>query len=85
MVVLLEVFTSKNCPFCPKAIAAVEEVVKELGSQVEYKHYDVDEYVDKTMEYKIMSVPTIVVNGRVAFRDAPEPKRLISKIKRNMK
>lgn len=85
MVVTLEVFTSKNCPYCPKAIEAANEAVKELGSDVDYKHYDIDESMDKVREYQIMSVPTIVVNGRIAFRDAPEPKRLIAKLKRNMK
>ena len=85
MVVTLEVFTSKNCPYCPKAIEVANEAVKELGSDVDYKQYDIDENMDKVREYQIMSVPTIVVNGRTAFRDAPEPKRLIAKLKRNMK
>ena len=85
MVVTLELFTSKNCPYCPKAVTTAKEAVKELGNDVNYKHFDVDENKDKVKEYQIMSVPTIVVNGRVAFRDAPEPKRLIAKLKRNIK
>lgn len=85
MVVKLEIFTSKNCPYCPKALNAIDEAVNELGDNIDLHKYDIEEDIDKVKEYDIMSVPTIVVNGRIAFREAPEPKRLIAKIKRNMK
>lgn len=85
MVVKLEVFTKQDCPYCPKAVHAAEEAVEALGDDVEYTKYDIANHMDKVREYNIMSVPTIVVNGRIAFREVPETKRLIAKLKRNMR
>jgi len=85
MVVKLEVFTKQDCPYCPKAVKAAEEAVEVLGDDVEYIKYDIAEHMDKVREYEIMSVPTMVVNGNIAFVEVPETKRLIAKLKRNMK
>ncbi|RAP52565.1 MAG: thioredoxin [Methanosphaera sp. rholeuAM270] len=84
MSVKLEVFTSKSCPYCPMAVSAAEEVVKELGDQVDYEHLDVDENIDKVREYQIMSIPTVVVDGEVAFIGAPTPEELSKKIRKTL-
>lgn len=81
MTVKLEVYTSKTCPYCPMAVAAAEDAVKELGDAVEYEHLDVDENMDKVRKYQIMSVPTVVIDDEVAFIGAPESNELISKLK----
>lgn len=81
MTVKLEVYTSKTCPYCPMAVAAAEDAVKELGDAVEYEHLDVDENMDKVRKYQIMSVPTVVIDDEVAFIGAPESDELISKLK----
>lgn len=76
MVVKLEVYTSKTCPHCPKAKEAAEKVKEKLGDQLDYQPLDVDENMDKVREYQIMSVPTIVIDGEVAFIGAPRTKEL---------
>lgn len=81
MTVKLEVYTSKTCPYCPMAVAAAEDAVKELGDAVEYEHLDVDENMDKVRKYQIMSVPTVVIDDEVAFIGAPESNELISKLR----
>lgn len=81
MTVKLEVYTSKTCPYCPMAVAAAEDAVKELGDAVEYEHLDVDENMDKVRKYQIMSVPTVVIDDEVAFIGAPESDELISKLR----
>ncbi|MBQ6220564.1 MAG: MJ0307 family thioredoxin [Methanosphaera sp.] len=84
MSVKLEVFTSQSCPYCPMAVAAAEKAVEELGDDVDYEHLNVDENLDKVREYQIMSVPTIVVDGEVAFIGAPEPEEIVRKIKKTL-
>lgn len=84
MSVKLEVFTSQSCPYCPMAVAAAEKAVEELGDDVDYQHLNVDENLDKVREYQIMSVPTIVVDGEVAFIGAPEPEEIVRKIKKTL-
>ena len=81
MAVKLEVYTSQSCPYCPMAVAAAEDAVKALGDKIEYEHLDVNEHMDKVREYQIMSVPTVVIDGEVAFIGAPESDELIEKLK----
>lgn len=82
MSVKLEVFTSHSCPYCPVAVEVAEQVVKDFGDDVEYEHLNVDENMDKVREYQIMSVPTVVIDGKTAFIGAPEPEELTKKLKK---
>lgn len=84
MTIKLEVFTSLSCPYCPMAVAAAEEAVKELGDVVDYEHLDVNENIDKVQEYTIMSVPTVVIDGEVAFIGAPSTEELVEKLKEKL-
>lgn len=84
MTIKLEVFTSLSCPYCPMAVAAAEEAVKELGDVVYYEHLDVNENMDKVQEYTIMSVPTVVIDGEVAFIGAPSTEELVEKLKEKL-
>ncbi|MDD6534124.1 MAG: thioredoxin family protein [Methanosphaera sp.] len=84
MVVKLEVYTSQTCPFCPRAVAAAEKVVEKFGDQVEYEHLDVAENMDKVQQYEIMSVPTVIIDGEVAFVGAPTARNLAEKVKEKL-
>lgn len=81
MTVKLEVFTSQTCPYCPMAVEAAEEAKKELGDKIDFEHLDVAENMDLVQKYSIMSVPTVIIDGEVAFVGAPQPKELIAKLK----
>lgn len=84
MSVKLEVYTSQSCPYCPMAVDAAEKAVAEMGDDVEYEHLDVNANIDKVQEYGIMSVPTVVVDGEVAFVGAPQPDELVRKLKKTL-
>ncbi len=84
MTVELEVFTSQSCPYCPMAIEVVDEAKKELGDAVNVAKLDVAVNPEKVREYDLMSVPTIVINGEIAFTGAPDTDELIEKIKSEM-
>ncbi len=82
MTVTLEVFTSHSCPYCPVAVEVAEKVMQNFGDEVEYSHLNVDENMDKVREYQIMSVPTVVINGKTAFIGAPDEEELTKKLKK---
>ncbi|WP_304123297.1 MJ0307 family thioredoxin [Methanosphaera cuniculi] len=84
MAVKLEVFTSQTCPYCPMAVEVAEEAKKELGDKVDFEHYDVAEHMDLVQKYQIMSVPTIIIDGEVAFVGAPSAQELISKLEQKI-
>ncbi|MBW9223647.1 MJ0307 family thioredoxin [Methanothermococcus sp. SCGC AD-155-E23] len=78
--VKIEVFTSPMCPHCPPAKRVVEEVVSEIGGGVEVEYIDVMKEPERAAKYGIMAVPTIVINGEVAFIGAPTKEELKEKL-----
>ncbi|HID47100.1 MAG TPA: thioredoxin [Methanothermococcus okinawensis] len=78
--VKIEVFTSPTCPHCPPAKRVVEEVVAELGGGVDVEYIDVMREPERAIKYGIMAVPTIVINGEVAFVGAPTKEELKAKL-----
>ena len=82
MSVKLEVFTSKTCPHCPSAIAVAQKAKEEYGDELDFQQLDVDENIDKVREYQLMSVPTLVIDGKVEFIGAPTEEELIRAIKK---
>ena len=82
MRVKLEVFTSQSCPYCPMAVEVAEQMVKEFGDDLDYQHLDVNENMEKVREYEIMSVPTVVLEGKTVSIGAPDPEQLSRQIKK---
>jgi len=74
---LIEIITSPQCPHCPMAKRVVEEVVKKVScDDIEVKYIDATEDPGTVEKYSIMAVPTIVVDGEVAFVGAPSSEQL---------
>ena len=80
MVVKVEVFTSPSCPYCPMAIEVVNEVEKEMPGTLEIEKIDIMVDRDKAVEYGLMAVPAIALNGVVRFVGAPSKEELTSAI-----
>lgn len=82
---LIEVFSSPICPHCPGAKRVVEEVVDKLScDDIEVKHIDVTEDPGSAEKYSIMAVPTIVVDGEVAFVGAPTAQQFEEYLKKKL-
>lgn len=64
------------------AVEVAEQMVKEFGDDLEYEHLDVNENMEKVREYQIMSVPTVVLEGKTVSIGAPEPEQLSRQIKK---
>jgi small redox-active disulfide protein 1 len=84
MVVKVEVFTSPSCPYCPMAIQVVEEVEKEMPKDLEVEKIDIMVDREKAIEYGLMAVPAIALNGVVRFVGAPNKDELLSAIKEEL-
>ncbi|MDI6655238.1 MAG: MJ0307 family thioredoxin [Candidatus Hydrothermarchaeota archaeon] len=70
MVIKVEVFKTEMCPHCPKAVALVKEVTKDLEN-VEVEIIDAMQNPKRALEYGIMAVPAIVINGTKKFIGMP--------------
>lgn len=84
MVVKVEVFTSPSCPYCPMAVEVVEEVKKEMPNDLEVEKIDIMVDREKAIEYGLMAVPAIALNGVVRFVGAPNKDELLEAIKEEL-
>jgi thioredoxin len=84
MVVKVEVFTSPSCPYCPMAVEVVDEVKKEMPNDLEVEKIDIMVDREKAIEYGLMAVPAIALNGVVRFVGAPNKDELLEAIKEEL-
>ncbi|MDO5814896.1 MAG: thioredoxin family protein [Methanobrevibacter sp.] len=85
MAIKVEVFSTSTCPHCPAAIDAAQQAKDKLGDAIEVESVKIDdpsnpENRERAMNYQIMAVPTIVIDGEVAFVGAPYPEELVEKL-----
>ena len=76
MAIKVEVFSTSTCPHCPAAIDAAQKAKDKLGDAIDVEAIKIDdpsnpENRQRAIDYQIMAVPTIVVNGDVTFVGAP--------------
>ncbi|MEN4018713.1 MAG: MJ0307 family thioredoxin [Methanobacterium sp.] len=81
MVVKVEVFTSPSCPYCPMAIDVVDAVKKEMQDDIEVEKIDIMKNREKAVEYGLMAVPAVAINGVIKFVGAPLKEELEKAIK----
>ena len=83
MAIKVEVFSTNSCPHCPAAIDAASVAKDTLGDAIEVEVLKIDESEEirqRAIDYQIMAVPTIVIDGEVAFVGAPTDAELIEKL-----
>jgi small redox-active disulfide protein 1 len=82
MVIKIEIFKTDSCPHCPAAVSAAETAKAKLGDQIDVEIVDANnpENIDRARQYRIMAVPTVVINGEVEFIGAPTDDELIEKL-----
>ncbi|MEA4957352.1 hypothetical protein SDC9_34105 [bioreactor metagenome] len=77
----VEVFTSPSCPYCPMAEQVVDEAKKEIGDEMEVEVINIMTDRQRAVDYGIMAVPAIAINGVVEFVGAPSKNELMAKLK----
>ncbi len=83
MAIKVEVFSTNSCPHCPSAIEAAQVAKDKLGDAIDVEVVKIDESNEnreRAINYQIMAVPTIVIDGEVAFVGAPHDFELIEKL-----
>lgn len=60
----IRLFYLKNCPFCKKALAYIDELKKQEGYKgIEIEMIEEEEYPDVADQYDYYYVPTFYVDG----------------------
>ncbi len=65
----IEVF-SAGCPLCNETLKLVKEAVSSCGCEVIERRCSGDEQCAEAKAYGVRSMPTVVVDGRIAFEGA---------------
>ncbi len=83
MAIKVEVFSTSTCPHCPAAIDAAEKAKDKLGDAIDVESVKIDdpnapENRQRAIDYQIMAVPTVVVDGDVTFVGASTEDELIA-------
>ena len=81
MAIKVEVFSTNSCPHCPAAIDAAQVAKDKLGDSIDVEVLKIDESNEnreRAINYQIMAVPTIVIDGNVEFVGAPTENEIIA-------
>lgn len=82
MAIKVEIFTSPMCPHCPMAEQAGHQTKDKLGDKIDLDIINTmdEEGRKRAIEYNIMGVPSIAINGVIHFVGAPSYEELLAKI-----
>ena len=71
MLPTVEVLTSPTCPYCPMAVRLAKEMEAKGLCNAREISVATPEGMDLARKHSIQGVPTILINGRVAFVGVP--------------
>ena len=70
--VVIEVFTSPDCPHCPRALAMAQELASQMpGIQAVEVSTATPQGFARAALYDVKAVPTVFINRKRAFVGAP--------------
>ncbi len=76
--VKVQLVYTKSCVYCP----AAKQIFKDLKKAHKFEYEEVDASTPEgqklAMKYSIMSVPTIIVDGKVQWVGVPQKDKVIS-------
>ncbi len=74
--ILIELFTSPTCPYCPKAKNIAEKIVKEIPNALLIERdVTINENAEISRKYGIQGVPTMIINGTYRIVGVPNSER----------
>lgn len=79
----IELFYTLTCPSCKVLKKMLEELLPEFENKFTLKRSLANSPIGmlRTMKLGIHAVPTLLINGEIAFRSAPSKEELINKLK----
>lgn len=72
----VEVFTAPGCGKCGKAKHVLEDIVNDMGADVEWREINILKEMDYAIELGVLSTPSIAINGELVFTALPSVKQL---------
>ena len=75
----VEVITAPGCSKCAKARETIQKVLQKQKN-VEYKEISLFDNPDVATKYGIMSTPSVIINGELAFEGNPGEEKLRKKL-----
>jgi len=81
--IVLEMFYTLTCPNCRIMKRLINEVLPEFENKFVFKTSlaNSPRGMIKTMKMGIHSVPTLLINNKIEFREVPTKQELITKLK----
>lgn len=76
----IRVLSTPGCAGCAQAKRLVAQVLSEFPA-LDWEEVDLTEQPELAAEYGIMSVPAVVIDGRLAFTGVPKEGALREKLK----
>lgn len=80
MIKLEVLTTSLGCAKCERAMQIINDVVKKYKGKIRVVKTDVVKNPEKLLKFGVMTMPVIIINGKVAFEGAPSKEKLAKKI-----
>jgi len=80
--VIIELFYTLTCPNCKIMKRMLDEILPAFGNKFELKKTMANAPIGmiKTMKLGIHSVPALVINNEIAFKQVPDKQELINKL-----
>lgn len=76
------IVTTKSCPYCPTA----KRVWQDVRREADFDYEEVDALSPKgqdlVMKHGIMTVPTTIVDNKVAFTGVPQKDKALAAVKK---
>ena len=72
----IEIFSAKGCQKCEASQAELREVALSTVPAVEWRLVNVLDELDYAVELGILSLPSVAIDGEVAFTSLPTAKQL---------
>lgn len=82
--VMVKLFTSPTCPYCPRAERVVSKVAKEEGIPAIELPVNTEQGMREALKYGIRGVPAVVVDEKYLILGVPDEIEL-KKLIRNLK
>lgn len=84
-VISVQIFTSDDCPYCPKAMEMVKELSKKYR-EVVWTQTSIDKFAGRkqALTFGIPAVPAIVIDGKLIFIGLPTSNEFETEIQKKI-
>ncbi len=74
--VYVEDFMSPGCTGCPAVKKMLNELTQELSGEITIEEVDITVDTTRAIQYGVMSVPAVAINGILKFNGVPKKEKL---------